>query len=60
MVGAKLELRTLLEAMAPEVDRIITGSPTPLRNNTLQGYAPLPARFVGPRSQPSGRGTDAA
>lgn len=43
---AKLELRTLLEAMAPRVDRIVTGRPTPLRNNTLQGHAALPARFL--------------
>ena len=46
MLLAKLELRVLLEAMAPQVERIITGTPTPLRNNTLQGHAALPARFV--------------
>jgi cytochrome P450 len=42
---AKLELRSLLEAMLPRVDRIVVGTPTPLRNNTLQGIAALPARF---------------
>lgn len=42
---AKLELRLLLEALLPRVDRIVTGTPTPLRNNTLQGAARLPARF---------------
>lgn len=47
MLLAKLELRVLLEAMAPHTERIITGTPTPLRNNTLQGYAALPARFIG-------------
>lgn len=45
MLLAKLELRVLLEAMAPRVARIVTGTPTPLRNNTLQGHAALPARF---------------
>lgn len=44
---AKLEMRTLLAAMAPAVERIVVGQPTPLRNNTLQGIARLPARFVG-------------
>jgi cytochrome P450 len=46
MLLAKLELRTLLEAMAPRVGRIVTGRPTPLRNNTLQGCTALPARFL--------------
>jgi hypothetical protein len=46
MLLAKLELRVLLEAMAPRVARIVTGTPTPLRNNTLQGHAALPARFL--------------
>jgi cytochrome P450 len=46
MLLAKLELRVLLEAMAPQVERIVTGIPTPLRNNTLQGHAALPARFI--------------
>lgn len=43
---AKLEMRSLLAAMIPAVDRIVTGRPTPLRNNTLQGIARLPARFI--------------
>ena len=43
---AKLEMRMLLEAMVPRVDRIIAGTPTPLVNNTLQGIARLPARFA--------------
>lgn len=42
---AKLELRVLLEAMIPRVSRVITGTPVPLRNNTLQGTARLPARL---------------
>jgi cytochrome P450 len=42
---AKLEMRTLLEAMVPRVEMIIVGTPTPLRNNTLQGIARLPARL---------------
>lgn len=43
---AKLEMRTLLAAMVPAVERIVVGQPTPLRNNTLQGIARLPARFL--------------
>lgn len=42
---AKLEMRTLLEAMVPRVERITVGTPVPLANNTLQGIARLPARF---------------
>lgn len=42
---AKLEMRTLLAAMAPRVEHITVGQPQPLRNNTLQGIAHLPARF---------------
>jgi cytochrome P450 len=42
---AKLEMRMLLEAMAPRVERIVVGTPSPFRNNTLQGIARLPARF---------------
>lgn len=42
---AKLEMRTLLGAMVPCVDRIIAGIPVPLRNNTLQSIAALPVRF---------------
>jgi cytochrome P450 len=44
---AKLEMRSLLEAMVPRVDQVVVGRPTPLRNNTLQGIASLPARFYG-------------
>ena len=44
---AKLEMRLLLEAMVPRVDRIVAGPPTHLQNNTLQGIAHLPARFEG-------------
>jgi hypothetical protein len=36
----------LLGAMASRVERIIAGTPTRLRNNTLQGIAHLPARFA--------------
>jgi cytochrome P450 len=43
---AKLEMRLLLEAMVPRMERIVVGAPTPLRNNTLQGISRLPARFV--------------
>lgn len=43
---AKLEMRTLLQAMVPRVDRIIVGEPARLRNNTLQGVARLTAQFV--------------
>ncbi len=43
---AKLEMQMLLEAMARRVTTIWTGTPTPLRNNTLQGIARLPARFT--------------
>lgn len=42
---AKLEMRTLLTAMVPHVSQITVGRPVPLRNNTLQGIAQLPARF---------------
>lgn len=42
---AKVEMHVLLEAMVSRVDQIVTGRPTPLRNNTLQGIATLPARF---------------
>jgi cytochrome P450 len=42
---AKLEMQILLEAMARDVSSIWAGTPTPLRNNTLQGTARLPASF---------------
>ncbi|HMD56948.1 MAG TPA: cytochrome P450 [Solirubrobacteraceae bacterium] len=42
---AKLEMQMLLEAMVSRVDSIWAGKPTPLRNNTLQGIARLPAQF---------------
>ena len=43
---AKLELRVLLEAMVPRVGEVVAGEPIALRNNTLQGIARLPARFL--------------
>lgn len=43
---AKLEMRSLLEAMGPRVERIVVGTPTPIRNNTLQGIGHLPGRFL--------------
>ncbi|MDW5593084.1 cytochrome P450 [Conexibacter stalactiti] len=43
---AKLEMRLLLDAMVPRVDRIVAGTPGRLRNNTLQGIDRLPVRFV--------------
>jgi cytochrome P450 len=43
---AKLELRMLLEAMVPRVSQVIAGNPTRFRNNTLQGIAQMPARFI--------------
>jgi cytochrome P450 len=46
MLLAKLELRTLLEAMIPRVGQVVAGPPRPFRNNTLQGLASLPTRFV--------------
>jgi cytochrome P450 len=46
MLLAKLELRMLLEAMAPQVEAISVGAPKPLRNNTLQGIEHLPASFT--------------
>lgn len=43
---AKLELQALLRAMLPRVQEIRVGTPRVLRNNTLQGFASLPARFA--------------
>ncbi len=42
---AKLEMQTLLRAMAPRVRHIATSNPTRVRNNTLQGFSGLTARF---------------
>jgi cytochrome P450 len=42
---AKLEMQALLRAMAPRVRHIATSNPTRLRNNTLQGFSGLTARF---------------
>jgi cytochrome P450 len=42
---AKLEMQVLLRAMAPHVRHIATSNPTRLRNNTLQGFSGLTARF---------------
>ncbi|MDO9354297.1 MAG: cytochrome P450, partial [Solirubrobacteraceae bacterium] len=43
---AKLEMRTLLQAMLPEVERIVAGPARRLRNNTLQGITHMPARLL--------------
>jgi cytochrome P450 len=43
---AKLEMQALLQAMVPQVQAVQTGAPERLMNNTLQGIARLPARFV--------------
>lgn len=43
---AKLEMRSLLRAMVPQVESIHVGRPRPLVNNTLQGIAELPARIT--------------
>jgi cytochrome P450 len=43
---AKLEMQALLHAMVPRVAAVETGVATALENNTLQGIARLPARFV--------------
>jgi len=42
---AKLEVQALLRAMVPHVRRMATSNPTRLRNNTLQGFSGLTARF---------------
>ncbi len=42
---AKLEMQALLRAMVPHVRRIATSNPARLRNNTLQGFSGLTARF---------------
>ena len=42
---AKLEMQALLRAMVPHVRRMATSGPTRLRNNTLQGFSGLTARF---------------
>lgn len=47
---AKLEMRMLLEAMVPAVELIWAGTPTRLRNNTLQGISKLPAQFSATRA----------
>jgi cytochrome P450 len=46
MLLAKLELRVLLEAMIPRVDQVVADTPTPLRNNTLEGLAAMQTRFL--------------
>lgn len=43
---AKLEMQALLKAMAKRVRAVEVGAPERLRNNTLQGIARLPARFL--------------
>ena len=42
---AKLEMQALLRAMVRHVRRMATSNPTRLRNNTLQGFSGLTARF---------------
>jgi cytochrome P450 len=42
---ANLEMQALLRAMVPHVGRMATSNPTRLRNNTLQGFSGLTARF---------------
>lgn len=42
---AKLEMQALLRAMTPRLDAIHVRSPQRLRNNTLQGFSGLTARF---------------
>ncbi len=42
---AKLEMQDLLRAMIPQVRRMATSNPNRLRNNTLQGFSGLIARF---------------
>lgn len=43
---AKLEMQALLKSMTARVESIEVGAPERLRNNTLQGIARLPARFI--------------
>lgn len=43
---AKLKMAALLHAMLARVGSVEVGSPRLLRNNTLQGFTALPARFV--------------
>lgn len=45
MLLAKLEMHALLRAMIPRVAAVEVGAPRRLRNNTLQGFAELPAGF---------------
>jgi cytochrome P450 len=48
---AKLEMAALLRALVDQVETIeITGPPTRIRNNTLQGIGSLPARLRAPGS----------
>jgi cytochrome P450 len=42
---AKLEMQALMRAMAPRVRSVATRDPARLRNNTLQGFSRLTARF---------------
>lgn len=42
---AKLEMQALLRAMVPRVRAVIAGEAQPIRNNTLQGIASMPASF---------------
>jgi cytochrome P450 len=42
---SKLEMHALLRAMIPVVSQISVSEPTPLVNNTLQGFASFQATF---------------
>lgn len=42
---ARLEMECLLRALAAQVERIETDTPTPFLNNVLQGYQSLPTTF---------------
>lgn len=43
---ARLEMELLLTALVRQVERIETGAPKRIRNNVLQGFKTLPARFA--------------
>jgi len=45
---AQMEMIALLEAMIPRVESIEVGEAVPGLNNTIHGFASLPARFIAP------------